>query len=193
MAKKPKAINRSEPNEKYESVAIDSLRADPANVRTHSQRNIDAIKASLQRFGQQRPIVVNADGMVIAGNGTLQAAIELGWSEIEVVRTSLEGADAIAFAVADNRTSELAAWNDEALAEQLQQLSEIDPALMAATGFSLDEMNAMLGGERSADRADVAMPELQYRIIVLCKDEHDQSELFERLRAEGIECQLLMS
>ena len=93
-----------------EPASVDSLSADPANVRTHDKRNIDAIKASLRRFGQQKPIVVDGDGVVVAGNGTLAAARELGWQEIAVARTNLKGADAVAYAIADNRTAELARW-----------------------------------------------------------------------------------
>src|SRR5690554_4033428 len=87
---------------------IGDLTADPANVRKHSTRNLEAIKASLKRFGQQKPIVVDGNGVVIAGNGTLEAARSLGWTHIEIVRTELTGSEAVAFAIADNRTAELA-------------------------------------------------------------------------------------
>jgi len=126
---------------KSEQVAIESLSQDPANVREHDQRNIDAIKASLLRFGQQKPIVVDSDGVVIAGNGTLGAAKLLGWEKIAVVRTSLEGAEAVAYAIADNRSAELATWDETALALVLDQFDE--PQLEAA-GFSDEELGEML-------------------------------------------------
>lgn len=119
MAKKPKAIS---PSVSIEEVSIDSIAKDPANVRKHSQRNIDAIKASLSRFGQQKPIVIDADGKVLAGNGTLQAAIELGWASIQVSRSRLQGEDATAFAIADNRSAELAEWDYEALTQVFEEL-----------------------------------------------------------------------
>ena len=50
---------------------IADLSADPANARKHSERNIESIMASLRRFGQQKPIVVDKSGVVRAGNGTL--------------------------------------------------------------------------------------------------------------------------
>lgn len=55
-------------------MVIDTLSADPANVRLHDERSIRAIKASLQRFGQQKPVVIDEAGVVIAGNGMLEAA-----------------------------------------------------------------------------------------------------------------------
>jgi len=86
---------------KIETVSIDSLSLDPANARLHSPRNLEAIKSSLRRFGQQKPIVVGANNVVRAGNGTLQAAKALGWKEIKIVRTKLVDSEASAFAIAD--------------------------------------------------------------------------------------------
>lgn len=119
-----------------EHVAVQSLTSDSANARTHDAANLRAITASLKRFGQQKPIVIDADGVVIAGNGTLSAAIELGWTTIAVVRSPLKGSEATAYAIADNRTAELAAWDEEALAEQLAALTLEDEELAMATGFN---------------------------------------------------------
>jgi ParB-like chromosome segregation protein Spo0J len=120
---------------KTERVPIGSVQFDPANVRRHGEKNLDAIKASLSRFGQQKPIVVDADGIVRAGNGTLMAAKALGWPEVTIVRTSLKGAEATAYAIADNRTAELAEWDDDALAQTLAALQIQDEELAKATGF----------------------------------------------------------
>ena len=92
-------------------VPIDTLSADPSNVRKHGDKNIAAIKASLKRFGQQKPIVVDGNLIVRAGNGTLQAAQELGWDEISVIQSGLAPSELVAFAIADNRTAELAEWD----------------------------------------------------------------------------------
>lgn len=129
---------------KTETVAIDSISLDPANVRRHPDRNIQTIVASLKRFGQQKPIVVTKEGIVIAGNGTLQAARHLGWKQIEIVRTSLTGSDATAYAIADNRTAELAEWDDDALAQTLAALQIEDEKLALDTGFDAKEIDALL-------------------------------------------------
>ena len=72
------------------AVAVDGLHPDPANARTHDQRNLDAIKASLAKFGQRKPIVVQRQGMIVrAGNGTLAAAKALGWTEIAARRAPM--------------------------------------------------------------------------------------------------------
>ena len=127
-----------------ERVMIDELDCDPANVRAHDSKNLDAIKSSLRRFGQQKPIVVNEKGIVIAGNGTLTAARALGWDSINIVKTVLEGSEATAYAIADNRTGELAEWDEEALAKQLSALQIEDEALVEAAGFSDAELTALV-------------------------------------------------
>lgn len=127
----------------YERVRIDSLSEDPANVRIHPERNLEAIKASLRKFGQQKPLVVDSRGIVVAGNGTLRAARTLGWEEIDVVRTELEGSEAIAFAIADNRTAELASWDTDALVQQLEAIKD-DVGDIEVTGFTADEVAIML-------------------------------------------------
>jgi DNA modification methylase len=129
---------------KTERVPIDSVSLDPANVRRHGERNLATIKASLSRFGQQKPIVVDGDGIVRAGNGTWTAAKALGWKEITVVRTALKGAEATAYAIADNRTAELAEWDDDALAQTLAALQIEDETLALDTGFDAKEIDALL-------------------------------------------------
>lgn len=133
------------------SVNIDSIHLDPSNVRRHPARNIDAIKASLARFGQQRPILIDVRGVVRAGNGTVEAARALGWSEIRAVRTGLKGSEATAYAIADNRTAELAEWEDVGLASTLQAL-RADDIDLDDIGFSPEEIDELL--DRVADASD---------------------------------------
>jgi DNA modification methylase len=136
---------------KLTTTKIAELSLDPSNVRKHSRRNLDAIKASLRKFGQQKPIVVDAKGIVLAGNGTLTAAQELGWTEIQIVRTELAGVEATAFAIADNRTAELAEWEEDKLSQVLQSLKVEDADLLAATGYDAAEVDKMSKAEVSED------------------------------------------
>lgn len=101
---------------------IADLVFDPINARKHPVKNIEAIKGSLTKFGQQKPIVINSKGIVIAGNGTLMAAKDLGWKNIKAVVSELDDLNQMAFALADNRTSELAEWDQDILSQQLAQL-----------------------------------------------------------------------
>ena len=109
------------------TVPITSLSLDPNNARKHSERNLSAIAESLKQFGQRKPIVVHR-GVVIAGNGTLEAAKSLGWSEIAIaeVPDDWDVEKAKAYALADNRTAELAEWDEGELAKQLLELEQHD-------------------------------------------------------------------
>ena len=123
---------------------ISELANDPANARKHDQRNVKAIADSLQRFGQQKPIVVDKSKVVRAGNGTLEAARMLGWDEITCVMTSLTGSEATAYAIADNRTAELAEWDDPVLMATLQSLEDEDRELLEACGYTEAELEKLI-------------------------------------------------
>jgi ParB-like chromosome segregation protein Spo0J len=140
-----------------ETIDITDISQDPANVRKHSRRNLDAIKASLRAFGQQKPIVVDDRNVILAGNGTYEAAKELGWSEIQIVRTRLTGTSAVAYAIADNRTAELAEWDDTALAEQLRALQSEEFDVEAA-GFTGEEIDGLIEGVGQFDVAGIDPP-----------------------------------
>ena len=175
-------------------VPINSISPDPANVRRHGPENIAAIKASLRRFGQQKPIVVDARGVIRAGNGTYQAARELGWRQIAVVTTNLAGADAVAFAIADNRTAELAAWDPAALQRQFAALDEMQ---QLASGFSADAVDSLV--HSLPDAPAVSAPDITplaeiphiYELTVECRDPEDQQTLYEQLAAEGRKVRVL--
>jgi DNA modification methylase len=114
-------------NEALEDLAIDidTVGFDPSNARKHDAKNIEAIKASLSKFGQRSPIVVQKQGMIArAGNGRLEAAKALGWSKIAAIVVDESDVEATAFAIADNRTGELAKWDDDALGAHLQALEQ---------------------------------------------------------------------
>jgi len=137
---------------KLEKVKITTLKLDPENARKHSERNIAAIQGSLEKFEQQRPLVV-WNNTVIAGNGTLQAAKDLGWAEIQISRVPDEWdySEARAYAIADNRTSELAEWDGESL---LMALQDLPVELLNATGFDdvdLDGLIKVFGEPPSLD------------------------------------------
>jgi DNA modification methylase len=124
-----------------ELVPIEDLTPDPANARKHGERNLSSIIDSLRAFGQQKPIVVDRRGVVIAGNGTLEAAKRLGWEEIAVVRTELDPTQATAFGIADNRTAELAEWDEDVLVSLLDSLDDETRDLLH---FDEKELEAMV-------------------------------------------------
>ena len=173
---------------KFETVALSALSLDPSNVRKHSRRNLDAIKASLRKFGQQKPIVVDAKGIVLAGNGTLTAAQELGWTKIEITRTELTGVEATAFAITDNRTAELAEW-DDTLADVLQSLAS-DGYDLSKIGFDQSDLNALFDRNELTEKKEVQIVSA-LEVIAECENEDQQKLAYDLLTEKGLKCRLV--
>ena len=143
-----------------ESVPIATLSQDPANARKHDDKNLEAIKASLRRFGQQKPIVVDSSNVVRAGNGTLAAATALGWDSINVVQTDLQGSEATAYAIADNRTAELAEWDESVLAASLSSLADVDETWLSDLQFSEKELAELVASTQEQEIIEDEVPDL---------------------------------
>jgi ParB-like chromosome segregation protein Spo0J len=151
------------------AVPLDALTPHPRNPR---RGDVGAIAASLQQFGQVRPIVVQrATDRIIAGNHLYLAARALGWPEVAAVRVDLDDDAALAYLVADNRTQELGAYDDEALVDLLVDLRA--QGLLAGTGYDADAIDALIaevrgeGGE--VDLAHFLATDdvsLAYRVII---------------------------
>lgn len=129
-----------------EIVPIDSIFPDPANARQHDDRNIEAIKNSIRRFGQQKPVVVRTDGMILAGNGTHRAMKELDRDKIGVIRSGLDGIEATAYGLADNRTAELATWDFQAVSNLLKTMQE-NGGVIDDLGWTAYELEPLLQAE----------------------------------------------
>ena len=124
-------------------VALDALHLDPANARQHWERNMEAIRGSLQRFGQREPLVVQANsGRVIGGNGRLLAMRALGYAHADVVEVDLSDVEATALAIALNRSGELAEWDLPALGSLLESLQAADA--LDGLGFSQADIDEVL-------------------------------------------------
>lgn len=130
--------------ERTRRVAIASVKPHPDNPRTHSEENISVIMESLREFGQQKPIVVDKDGFIIAGNGTFHAALKLGWDEIEAVRTELSSDQALAFGIVDNRSTDLSRFDFDRLAHVIRKINEAKTVDITVTGFKEFELRPLL-------------------------------------------------
>ncbi len=154
-AKQPNVHNVSKALLK-ELVPLETIKPDPANLRLHGEDSIEAIKASLERFGQQKPVVIDRRGVLVAGHGMYSAAKAAGWTHIAATKSGLSGAERIAYAIADNRTAELSKWDDDALARVVGGMTEAE---RVGLGFSQDDIAAMLDDVDEAELVeDVAVP-----------------------------------
>lgn len=174
------------------SVPISSLVFDPNNARKHSPKNLKAIVTSLEKFGQRKPIVVH-NGVIIAGNGTVEAARSLDWTEITIteVPSDWDIATAKAYAIADNRTAELAEWDTPVLVEQLLEMEDegfdlkefgFDDGIMESLQKDIDDFAGM---QQQTYSNKMNIP--QYEIV---GEEPVLNELYNSSKADNLKQQI---
>jgi len=132
---------------------ITALRPYARNARTHSRKQLKQIAASIERFGFTNPVLVSADGEIIAGHGRVEAAKMLGWRRVPTIALAhLSQSERRAYVLADNKLALNAGWDREILAIELQALVELEFDV-ELTGFSLAEVDLLI------DEASDASPE----------------------------------
>jgi ParB-like chromosome segregation protein Spo0J len=176
MAKK-RIVPNIAPSLQSMAVAMDSIVFDPANARKHGDDNMTAIVASLQKFGQVKPIIVReATRHIVAGNGTYAAALKLGWKEIAANILPLSEAEARQYAIADNRTAELAEWDQDILLQQIDLISQEDQDFSDALF-----LNELLPAPKADELPAVEVPAI-YGINIDCGNEETQKQLYDELK-----------
>ena len=134
---------------------IQDLILNPKNPRSHSRKQISQIARSIEVFGFNVPILIDANLNVIAGHGRIAACQILGLSEVPTIRLDhLNEEQARAFIIADNRLAETSEWDDQLLAAQLKELSELNLDFsLEATGFAMGEIDLRIEALGSTPQA----------------------------------------
>lgn len=142
--------------EKIERLDINLLIPYVNNARTHSESQIKQIAASIERFGFTNPILINANGMIVAGHGRVMAAKKLGMTTVPVLRVDwLTESQIKAYVLADNQLALNADWNLEILSSELADLNA-EGFDLDVLGFSDDELNDLLKTDGNANGAGLA-------------------------------------
>lgn len=130
-----------------ETVDIRTIQPHPRNVR---QGDIGAISRSLSQHGQYRPIVIHATSrFILAGNHTYKAAVSLGWDEISASIVECSDDEALRILLADNKSSDLAAYDESQLAELLRELAASDAGL-EGTLYDGDDLDQLISDINAA-------------------------------------------
>lgn len=182
--------------------SLKDLKPDPRNARKRTDRSASLIQESLQRFGAARSIVIDEDGRILAGNGTVEGAKAAGIEKVRIIeasgdelvavrRTGLTEEQKIGLALADNRTSDLSEW-DALMLQQLSETHDVSP------WFEPEDLEAILGGSKEdLDTEPTGLDdpgkeyEQKYAVAVECVDEVEQEAVYEKLNSEGYTCRLL--
>lgn len=170
------------------------LKPHPKNSRRHTARQIDMIAASIEEFGFAKPVLIDEDDTIIAGHGTVQAAIKLGMAQVPVsVARGWSDEDKRAYLIADNRLHDLSAWDKNLLALEIGSLQKIGRDLKPL-GFEKKAIEQALRRATTAHDGQMALGEgFTYSVIVACTSEQHQRDVLERLEREGLKCRALIS
>ena len=146
--------------QEIQHMSPERLTPNPRNARTHSKKQIRQIADSIQTYGFTVPLLIDGNGLIIAGHGRLEAAKLLGLSKVPVIVVDgLSEAKKRALLLADNKIAENAGWNREILAVELPELTELlieEELDISITGFEPVEIDQILTDfeEDSSDPAD---------------------------------------
>jgi len=129
-----------------ETLAIDRLIPYARNSRTHSDAQVAQIAASIKEFGFTNPVLIDADGGIIAGHGRVMGARLLGLADVPCIRLGhLTEAQRRAYVIADNRLALNAGWDDAMLALEMRDLMD-EGYDVGLTGFDMKEIDELLAG-----------------------------------------------
>lgn len=179
----------------YKRASVESLIPYARNSRTHSDEQVAQIAASIKEFGFTNPVLVDGNNGIIAGHGRVMAARKLGMAEVPVIELGhLTETQKRAYIIADNKLALNAGWDNDLLALEFAELQELgfDPDM---TGFDAGEIEALAGVDAPDDGASDSSfnYQEQYAVLVSCKDESEQEELYDRLTGMGLECRVLVN
>ena len=145
---------------RIETVTLKDLKPNPRNARTHSKRQIKLIADSLKTFGFVNPVVIDEDGMIVAGHGRVVAAKRIGMTEVPALRIEhLSDDEKRAYVLADNQLAARAGWDPDILAIELQHLIEIAVEFdVTATGFEMPQIDLLIERAKAPKREDEVQP-----------------------------------
>jgi len=135
-----------------EYVPAASLKPFPGNPRKHPDEVVSKIVRSIEHFGWTNPILLSADGVVVAGHARLKAAQIAGLKEVPVIRLPLKGEEAQLYTIADNKTQELTEWDWPKLGDLFGEL-DTGALDLELSGFDTNEIKGLMHGLDNATKA----------------------------------------
>lgn len=149
--------------EEIERARLKDLVQDSANARLHSERNLREIARSLVEFGQHAPLVVQrSTNRILVGNGRYEAMLSLGWEDCLVHYVDDDNVTAVRRALADNRTAELAEWDEDVLSALIRGLGDD----IEIPGWSEDELEKLVAAAEEFGAVPDEEPEFDESVAI---------------------------
>jgi len=186
---------------KQETVAIENLKPHPSNYLEHPEDQLEHIVSSIEQHGFYRNVVIAKDNTILAGHGVIQAAKQIGMSDVSVVRLDIEpdSPQARKVLTGDNEIANLCHTNDRALAELLKEIKDNDALGLLGTGYDDQILTNLLMVTRPSSEIEdfdaaaewVGMPEYDpgnktQDVLLHCETEKERETLIEKLIESNI-------
>lgn len=186
--------------ETTETAAIAELRPHPENYRSHPPDQLEHLRRSIEDHGFYRNIVVTRDGTILAGHGVVEAAKELGYDQVPVIRLDIDpdSPAATKILVGDNELARLGVIDDRALSELLKTIyDEDEEAGLLGTGFSDEALANLITVTRPAGEIPdfnaaaewIGMPSFDavklVKLVITFDDEAGREEFVKELGLDG--------
>jgi ParB-like chromosome segregation protein Spo0J len=122
-----------------EEIDIDLIQPYKNNPREIPMESVQKVMNSIREFGNNQPIVVDNENVIVVGHTRWKALKQLGKTKAYIVKRDFSKNDAIAYRIMDNRSGEESKWENKLLAQELNMLKE-DEFNLDFTGFNLTEL-----------------------------------------------------
>lgn len=147
----------------YRMTALAGIKPYDRNPRIIPQAAVDAVARSIQAFGFRQPIVVDGNGVILAGHTRYRAAQQLGMTEVPVVwQTDITDIQARGYRIADNKVAELSAWDRDALDAEVRELADLGDIDIGAVGLADWELERILREDEPVHGAPEEAPPPSY-------------------------------
>jgi len=194
MSKRKRVDKKS--NFQVRKVSLSKLKFSSYNPRRISKDNFKALRNSIEKFGCVSPIIWNErTGNVVGGHQRLKVLTEIGVKDVQVVVVDLDEHDEKMLNVALNNEALMGEWDAMKLRLILDDLKlETLPDELAELKF--DSLESLFGPSKSSyrdeEKDNAASVQMEYKILIECRNEGEQRELLEKFEKEGIVCRALI-
>lgn len=173
-----------------ELVDVDLLVPHPRNANSHGEKQIKMLAKIIDHTGWRHPIIVsNRSKFIVAGHGRLEAARLNGYEQVPVQYQDFDSeASEFQFLIADNKIAELAEHNDSLMIDGIKEL-ELEDSDFELLGLDDFELNVIVNDD--SNNEDKLIDDEKFLIVIECKDELEQSDLFDEFKTREIECKIM--
>lgn len=177
---------------KIEMLPTDTLVPYARNSRTHSDEQVAQIMGSIKEFGFTNPVLIDADGVIIAGHGRIMAATRLGLKQVPCIRLGhLSESQKRAYVIADNRLALSGGWDNDMLRLEIEDL-KLDGFDLDLLGFDDAELGDLLGNGGGGVKADSAISDIdKWHLVIEYDNEAELAQAYEQAMAEGLKCKIM--